>query len=332
MSAAITWALSLVLASGVLLAADAVWIDPSTEKARLLKAEGGRAVWRVSTLHPETARHRAPTFTHLFYLQRLDEKNAKLVYRLVDTAVRYAVAIREDGSLLVETRRRVHFVPAAGPAVTQDLGSLECLALYPDGLLAEDWCVRDRKQMRPAYFVPFDGTSLRVNDRVRVVESGVKSLTRQEGLGHPGEPYRIGSRFVWVADSALHTFDLKDRGRKSVKLGTELHPSYRVSAFDGSTLVCGIYAFDSATGKLLGEPDYAKRPKNVAAVFAVRNRIGYFYGSATLKATDLSSREGASVAVCDAETFTPQQDDEGMTIWDGKRWRFVPWMKELQPR
>ncbi len=329
LSLVITWASSLVLTS-ILSAADIDRIAPSTAKAKLLKAESGRAVWLVSKMHPETAGHRAPLFTHSFFMQRVDKDEAKLVYQLGDTSVRYQTAIRKDGSLLLESRRYFHYVPVTGPPVIQELGSLDCLALYPDGLLANDWETRDPRQMQPAYFVPFDGTRLHFEDRVCVVESGVKSWARYEGLGYPSEPYRHVDRFVWFANSALYTFDLKNRQRKSVKLETQLHQRSRITAFDGSTALCGVFAFNAMTGKLLGEPNYARRPENVFSVFAVRNQIGYYYSAGTLRATDLSSDEGASVRICDAEPVVPMQDDKGLTIWNGKQWQTIPWLSKLR--
>src|SRR5438128_1692679 len=203
--------------------------------------------------------------------------------------------------VLREARRQFHFVPTAGPAAKQDLGSLQCLAVYPDGLLAEDWSARERRQFPPVYFVPFDGERLRLDDRILVVEAGRKSFAGEEGLGYPGEPYRRGDALVWVVDSTLHAFDLKSRDRKAVKLGRDLHASYRVTAFDGATVVCGVYAFDAASGALLGEAEYAKRPRNVASVIAARNAIGYYYESGDLRATDLAARDGASIRVRDAQ-------------------------------
>jgi hypothetical protein len=306
-------------------------LDPSSDRAaRLLKVQPRYALWLSSQLHAGAALDRAPRFTHRFYRQRLDEPKAEWIYELVDTSVRYTAAIRDDGSLLLESGRQFHFVPATGPAVKQDLGWLECLAVYPDGLLAEDWSARDRRQFQPVYFVPFDGERLRLDDRLLVVEAGVKSFAGEEGLGYPGEPYRQADVLVWVVDSTLHAFDLKSRQRKALKLGRDLHASYRVTAFDGATVVCGVYAFDAASGELLGEPEYAKRPRNVASVFAVRSAIGYYYESGALRATDLAARDGASIRVRDALPVVPLQSDDGLTVWDGRRWTLVPWLKTVR--
>jgi hypothetical protein len=306
-------------------------LDPSSDRAaRLLKVQPKYALWLSSELHAETALHRAQRFTHRFYRQRLDEPKAEWIYELVDTSVRYTAAIRDDGSLLLEAGRRFHFVPTTGPAVEQELGWLECLAVYPDGLLAEDWSARDRRQFQPVYFVPFDGERLRLDDRILVVEAGVKSFAGEEGLGYPGEPYRQADVLVWVVDSTLHAFDLKSRQRKALKLGRDLHANYRVTAFDGATVVCGVYAFDAASGELLGEPEYAKRPRNVASVFAVRSAIGYYYESGALRATDLAARDGASIRVRDALPVVPLQSDDGLTVWDGRRWTLVPWLKTVR--
>lgn len=305
-------------------------LDPSSERpARLLKVQSKYALWLSSELHPDTALHRAQTFTHRFYRQRLDQQQAELIYQLVDTSVGYRGAIRDDGSMLLATRRQFHFVPRTGPAVKQDLDSLHCLAVYPDGLLAEDWSARELAQFRPVYFLPFDGERLRLNDRILVVDAGVKSFAGEEGLGYPGEPYRWGDVLTWVVDSTLYTFHLKSRERKAVKLGSDLHRSYRVTAFDGATVVCGIYAFDAASGQLLGEAEYPKRPRNVASVFAVRNAIGYYYEGGALRATDLAASDGASIRVREAKPVVPLQGDDGLTVWDGTRWTLVPWLKDL---
>lgn len=184
------------------------------------------------------------------------------------------------------------------------------------------------EQLRAVYFIPFDGSQWRVEDRVQVVEDGVKNFQREGGLKYPAEPYRFQDRLVWVTDSSLHSFDLKTRERKAIKLfGVQWHPSYRVTAFDGHTVVCGVFTFDSTTGKLLGEPDYRKRPRH--AVFAVRNQIGYYYDSGQLRAIDLTSTVGANIPVNKALTIVPMQCDEGLTIWDGQEWAHVPWLSEL---
>lgn len=305
-------------------------LDPSSDSAaRLLTVQPRYALWLSSELHAETALYRAQTFTHRFYRQRLDQPKAEWIYELVDTSVRYHAAIRDDGSLLLEARRQFHFVPTTGLAVKQELGWLECLAVYPDGLLAQDWSVRDRRQFQPVYFVPFDGERLRPDDRILVVEAGVKSFTAEEGLGYPGEPYRQGDVLVWVVDSTLQAFDLKSRQRKALKLGRDLASS-RVTAFDGATVVVGVYAFDAASGDLLGEPEYAKRPKNVLSVFAVRHAIGYYYEAGALRATDLSARDGASIRVREALPVVPLQSDDGLTVWDGRGWTRVPWLEKVR--
>jgi hypothetical protein len=305
-------------------------LNPATEKARLLKVQSGHAVWLTSELDPKTAMHRAQTFTHRFYRQRLGEQKADLVYHFRDTSVEFIVGIREDGSVVLASRMWLHYVPVAGVPSKQDLGSHECLAVYPDGLLAKDWARRDPKSFQPVYFVPFDGERLRLKDPVQVVDAGVKNFSREDGLGYAAEPYRAGSLLAWVADSTLHTFDLKSRERKAVKLATELGRGYTVTAFDGKSVLSGLYAFDAASGKVLGEPDYAKAPRNVGSVFAVRNQIGYYYEGDSLRATDLTSKDGASIRVRVAQAVMPLIDDKGLTVWDGKQWAHVAWLTELR--
>lgn len=306
-------------------------LDPATEKADLLKVENGHALWLVSDLHPETRHHRVQTFTNRLYRQRISEAQAKLVSEYVSTRGAGHIAIRDDGSLLILAGHESQYIPAAGAPVRQRLDWYNVVAFYPDGALFKDMSVRHPEQLQPVYFIPFDGDRWRVDDRVEVVDRGVKNFQRDGGLRYPGEPFRFEDRMVWVVDSTLHSFDLKTRERKAVKLlGVVWHPSYRVTAYDGSTVVCGIYAFDAATGKLLGEPDYRKRPKNVVSVFAVRNRIGYYYDSGDLRATDLTSTDGASVPLRKADAIVPMVSDEGVTVWDGKEWSLVPWLKQLR--
>ena len=305
-------------------------IEPATDKAGLLRVQSGYAVWWGAELHPETAGHRAQTHTHWLYRQRLGEPQARLVFEFVDTRGPSPVTIRSDGTILMCSRYTLHVITDFGHVVRHELPWHDLLALYPDGALFKDTSVRHPKQLQPVLFVPFEGDRFRADGRVDVVEDGVKDFTREEGVKYPAEPYRFGETLAWVADSTLHTFDLKSHQRRSVKLGADLHPSYRVTAFDGSTVVCGIYAFDAASGKLLGEAEYDKRPTNVVAVFAVRNRIGYYYDAGRLRATDLTSRDGASVEVCEAQPIVPMSSDDGLTIWDGKRWRLVPWLTDLR--
>ena len=306
-------------------------LDPGMEKARLLKVQNGHAVWLVSDLHEETRRHHVQTFTNRLYSQRIGEPHAKLVSEYVGTGVVGYIAIRDDGSLLVLSAHSSKFMPVAGEPVGQHLVGYRAHALYPDGALFKDESIPDPERLPPVYFIPFDGNRWRVDERIQVVDRDVKDFNPEGGLGYPCEPYRFGDRMVWVTESTLYSFDLKTRKRNTVKLlGVGWHPSYRVKAFDGSTLVCGGYAFDAATGKLLGEPVYAKRPINVASVFAVRNRIGYYYDSGDLRATDLTSVDGASVSLRKSEPLVPMQSDEGLTVWDGKKWAMVPWLKELR--
>jgi hypothetical protein len=306
-------------------------LDPATEKADLLKVQNGHAVWLVSDLHPETRHHRVQTFTNRLYRQRIGEPQAKLVSEYVSTRGAGDIALRDDGSLLILSGHDSQFMPAAGAAVRQRLDWYNVIAFYPDGALFKDLSVRHPKQLESVYFIPFEGDRWRVDDRVQVVDRGVKNFQCDGGLRYPGEPYRFGDRMVWIVESTLHSFDLKTRERNEVKLlGVVWHPSYRVTAFDGSTVVCGIYAFDAATGMLLGEPDYRKRPKHVVSVFAVRNRIGYYYDSGNLRATDLTSTDGANVPLRKAEAIVPMVSDEGLTIWDGKEWSLVRWLEELR--
>ena len=235
-------------------------------------------------------------FTHRFYRQHLGEPKATFGLSCVGGAGPGPVAIRDDGSIVLYELLR------------QDLRSYNLLALYPDGVLCKDMSLRHEKQLQPVYFIPLTGERLRKEDRVQVVPAGVKNFSRESGLRYPGEPYRFGDILAWIADSTLHTFNLRSTDAKSVKLDAEMHRSHLVTAFDGSTLVCGVYAFDASSGKLLGEPDYRKRPKNVAAVFAVRNRIGYYYDAAELEGDgfDLQGRgerciDGCATHRADAE-------------------------------
>jgi hypothetical protein len=308
-------------------------LRPASQPARLLKVQSGYAVWLVSQLVPETAGNRAPSFTHRFYRQRLTEPDAALIYELVDTSVPFLVAIRDDGSMLLDDgRRRLHYVPIAGPPVVQEVKSLDSLALDPDGVLATDWSVRAPSRRRPVQFVPFDGGRFRVEAPVQVIEAGVKSFRREEGLRYPGEPCRLGDLFAWIADSTLHTFDLATGKRTQLRLSIQLDPSYRASAFDGATVVSGPFAFDAVSGEQLGAgAESQKRRQGVPYVFAVRNRIGYYYEQGSLMATDLTSTEGRSVKLREAAPIVPLQSAAGLTIWTGKEWAVVAWLKELPP-
>jgi len=306
-------------------------LDPAVEKAELLKVQNGHAAWLVADPHPETQSRTYTTFTNRLYRQRIGDREAVLVSEHVGAHGVGDVAIREDGSLLILAAHNSQFLPAAGAAVRQYLDWYDVVALYPDGALFKDLSVRHPQQLEPVYFIPFDGHRWLVDNPVQVVDRGIKDFQCDGGLGYPGEPYRFGDQMVWVAESTLHSFDLKTRERTAVKLlGVVWHPRNRVTAYDGSTVVCGVFAFDTATGKLLGEPDYTKRPVNVVSVFAVRNRIGYYYESGDLRATDLTSPDGASIALRKAEPIVPAQSDKGLTVWDGKQWAFVPWLKQFR--
>jgi hypothetical protein len=300
-------------------------IDPAAIKAELLKAQAKYAIWLTREMHPDTRFYVAPTYTQRFYRQRIGAPKGELIYELDDTSVRYLVAVRDDGAVLVKTRRQLHFIPARGSAVIQELGTLECLAVYPDGLLAEDWSARASKNA-PIYFVPFDGERLRVDQWVKIVEPGVKEFSREDGLDYPAEPYRYKNVLAWIVDSTLHTFDLKSHASTSVKLAIDLHPSYRVSAFDGSTLVSGHCAFDAVTGRLLGE--LTTRSSVIGTIFAVQNHLAYYIAAHKLWVIDLAVRDThAAMAIHEAEPLQPMQDDEGVTVWDGTIWIKIPWLK-----
>jgi hypothetical protein len=240
-------------------------------------------------------------------------------------------AITADGSLLLAGQKGLVFIRPDGPPADLEFDRFSLLCVYPDGMLGTELSP-EPKASRTAWFVPFDGDALRFEKKVAVAdaEPGVKRFTREEGLRYPAEPYRLGDEFVCVADSTLHAFDLRSGARKEVRLKEKLHPSYRVTAYDGRTVVCSIYAFDAATGEVLGEPQYPKRPVNVASVFAVRNRIGYYYDDkGGLMASDLTSHDGRAVRLRDAQPVVPQQGSEGLTLWDGEQWWLQPWLTTL---
>ena len=304
-------------------------LDPGTQTAKLLKVQSGFALWLVSELIPGTERSRAQGFVHRFFRQTLEKPTGELTYEYRDTAGRFRTAVREDGALLMVTRRRLHFVPAEGKAQVTELPYLDCLVAFPDGLLVLDTEVKEPRQYYPVYFVPFDGRRIQFEKRLEVVPTGAKRFRHEEGLGQPAEPFRLGDTLAWVSQENLHTFNLANGERKSIKLARDCG---WVTAYDGSTLVCGIFAFDAGTGEILGEPNYPKRPLNVNGVFAVRNRIGYYFESGGLRATDLTAIDGASVLVADVQPNLTHQDEGGMRVWDGKKWTTIAWLEEFPAR
>lgn len=301
-------------------------LDPAVDKARLLKVESNFALWYVRELVPGTEQRRAQGFVHRFYRQDLHEPKGALIYEYRDTAVGFQTAIREDGALLLVTRRRLHFVPAKGEPQKTELPWLHCLAAFPDGLLALDTEVKDPRQYYPVVFVPFDGDQIHLDMRVQVVPPGVRKFTTEQGLGYPGDPFRLADVFAWGAQGEMHTFHSSSGKRKSIELARNAE---RITAYDGATVVFGIFAFDAATGEVLGEPDYPKRPRNVLQVFVVRNRIGYYFDSGTLRATDLTSADGVSVRIADADAALTHQDEHGLRFWDGTKWAEVAWLTEF---
>ena len=268
-------------------------------------ASGGRLLWRVSELIESTRHHRAQSFIHRFYIQKLGNPVGRLVHTERDTRVPFLAAVMGDGTLVFSSRGRLLWRTPDGKSLKRP-GRLHVTKLYGDGveLKVDDYT---------AAFVPFKGRSLDMDAKV---ELGMGSL-------------RHGDKLAWIARSTLHVYDLKSRKRTKVALEAELHPSYRVTAFDGQTAMASVYAFDVKTGRILGQKKYPKMPTHFAYVFAVRNRIGYLFREGKLRATDLTSLTGRSVPLLATKQRPPHfQDSEGIRVWNGKKWVLVKWLKK----
>jgi hypothetical protein len=285
-------------------------LDLQKADARFICADGTRAIWWTSELIEATRKYRAPSFIHRFYRQRIGERTAVLIHTTRDTRVIFSGALMADGTFVLHHRSRMLWI-AEGDAVTTSEEPIRVYSLYPDGVILRFLRPQHGKQ---TYFVPFEGNSLDVEAKVAI----------------PDSTCRHESRFAWIADGRLHVYELKSKEETTVRLEAELHPSQKVTAFDGETVMASVHAFDVKTGHLCGEKEYPRRPSHLAHVFAVRNRIGYFIEEGTLFATDLDSSTGQPTSLLAAgKTPFHFQDAKGIRIWNGKEWILVEWLKTM---
>jgi hypothetical protein len=326
--------LALAVAAGLALAGPAAagddaaaarrHFDPATRPAYLLAAGGAYAVWQASEMDAGTAGRIAPSFNHRFFRQRADQPLAELVAEDIDVSAPYRAATRDDGSLLLASRRQFQYFPRTGSPVRQDLGWYEPMAIYPDGLLAEDWSKNDGLQAGAVVFLPFADGCLQLADTIQILAAA------------PGDPMapnrppavcRSGDTFAWISGGdRLVRFDFKARSRSQTRLSRAIRADPGVTAFDAKIAVCDGGAYDVATGRPVGiiSDDPGGTPRS--GVFAVRHGLGYYFHADGLYAVDFASG-GVDRRLHDARPCRPWTTEAGVNVWDGRRWTSVAWVR-----
>lgn len=311
-------------------------IRPDRVDAKLICVSGTHAVWMTWKVIESTRQDVVQTYTCRFYRQALTEPDAVLIefWRsagqggggrggriMADGTVLFVGGGGLSGGYWLEGYR------IDGKRFRIDVGRIPVAGLDADGILlhSEFSTPQARNGANPVEFVPFltvgRGGGVELGPKVEVVPPGVKRFLSQE-------PVRSGDRFAWIHDGSLHVFDLRGRTTTKTRFKAPLAKDDYVSAYDGETVVAGLYAFDAKTGAVLGGQDLSKRPVCLAGVFAVRHRVGYYHKGGNLMAVDLTSPEGASVVLAPAKDVPSAETDAGLIVWDGAKWVTVPWVKE----
>ena len=293
-------------------------IDLIKADAKFVYAHGNLAIWQTSELIESTRSYRAQSFIHRFYRQRIGQTTATLIHTTQDTRVRFTCALMPDGTTVLHHRAGLSWI---GNGVKHHAAYIYVTRLWPDGALA---------QLSPdgkTYFIPFAGQSLDVQSKIEISENAC----------------RHESQFAWIADSKLHLYSLKSKRRTTLPLEAKLHPSNKVTAFDGETVMASVHVFDARTGRLIGERKYPKMPTRFAYVFAVRNRIGYYCDKDKLFATALEDPKKQPVLIMTTGSSLAQfhdkrgiarpahfQDKRGIHIWNGGKWVLVKWFEDYE--
>jgi len=310
-------------------------LRPGKTNADLLCVTDTWAVWRTSELIESTSLHRARSFVHRFYRQRLSEPRAYLVHTVTDTKVPMAATATRTGTVALVIDGRLTRHRPNGANAEEKTYPVDVAALYPDGIVSYE--SRNRVGRDTVFFVPFKDDRLDMTSKIKLIPAGNRNYI------YPPVA-RCGKLLAWIVmnvresrvtdpagcwDATLHVYDLESGKRRAVKLSVPLHKSYRATAFDGDLLMAYSFVFDAKTGKNLNAVDYPKRPIHLHRVFAVRNRIGYYIHNKSLFATDLLSRESPSIKLAPAPKKGGRVETAaGIIVWNGKKWQTVPWLKK----
>jgi hypothetical protein len=310
-------------------------LRPDKTDANLLCVTGTWAVWQTSELIESTREHRAQGFVHRLYRQRLSEPEAYLVHTRTDTRGPMAATVTKNGTVALVTRSRLSWHRRKGASVEEQTYPVDVAAMYPDGILR--YASTTRFGRDTVFFVPFK------NDRLDMTAE-IKLISTRNAITIYSPIARHGSLLAWILvdvregqvrnptavwDATLHVYDLESGKRRAAKLSVPLHKSYRATAFDGDVVMVHSYVFNARTGKSLNAVGYPKRPSHMSSAFAVRNRIGYYIHNKSLFAIDLLSKESPSIKLASVPKIGDcAQTASGIIVWNGKKWKTVPWLKE----
>lgn len=279
-----------------------------TEEAVFMGAAAEWRIWRTSELVKSTQFFRAASFVHRFYIQKSDDPEATLVHIEENTRVRFRCTVMPDRTFVLCRSGTLSWYMPDGGTNEHPKHLWHVAALYQDGIVIET-------KVEKTYFVPFKGHSLNVAEKIALGENC----------------YRSGDKFAWIVKSTLHFYNLKSKERSSVRLKTKLHPTQKVTAFDGETVIASLYVFDARTGQLVGDTEYSKLPSRFTRVFAVHNRVGYYVAEDTLFATDLASPEKEPLSLLVAEKNPAHfHNEKGIQVWKEGEWTLVEWLNKFQ--
>ena len=341
-----TSAISLAtLASAVIIwlprsaaAQDASSVDVAKTPMQLVCVTDTWAVWKTMQLIEKTRGHRAESFVHTYYRQRLSQPKASLAATVNETRVGFVTSIMRDGTLVLSHRDRLSLYSLEG-GVKEYRQLLFVVAAYPDGILLQDVTGLDPK---PVFFVPFRDHELDMHNKVEVVPAAVLPDRHSDDYvamtyAWKKVPYRHGNILAWISDSVLHCYDLRDgkRSRKYLHPPTPprkrvdlyrawLHSSQQVQAFDGETVIVYRFAFDAKTGRVVYEDP--EHPPFLYSAFALHDRFAYFFHDGHLMAADLAAPTSQKTLVA-VKQSQAAETDKGLVVWDGKKWTTVPWLE-----
>ena len=98
----------------------------------------------------------------------------------------------------------------------------------------------------------------------------------------------------------------------------------------GETAVSGIGVYDAKTGEFrrLREQRLPDGTRFVPGVVAVRHRIGYCFANGHLMAVDSTASTASPRHLIEAKSGTVAETDDGLIVWNGKKWVTVLWLTE----
>ena len=312
-------------------------IDPAKDDAMLVCVTERWAVWRTMKMIESTWQHRAPSYHHRFFLQRINEKAARLVHELEDTNVSMMGSVMDDGTFVLVSRSAVTFHTLKSKKSIEG-GYLPFIVdVYPDGILVQDIVAEPK---HPLEWIPFAGRKLDLEKR-QVVWGVNDSTVGNISISHPSV-VRHRDKLAFIVHgktgsssvNPLVVYDLKSGKRTLTHLREPLDESYEATAFDGKILMAYNVALDAATGKRLPltiNPKYIGLPK----AFAVRNGYVYAFDESSVLGFDVNSPDRPAVNLGKTARQDPYNlkyalTEKGIIHWTGKQWQTGTWIDPSQ--